>query len=184
MNLPSPLILQHETDPACALSILRSCRFVAGPILGDAGLNAFIVGHPRGNYRAEQAARRGAILEFEWSGPVSTQDFGLYANQDVCYDQHPHRAFVFVGSSQHLRLVGLKLKSQDGWTGYVNRPELTVSTLWTWLQSRGENWVNKQAEMIAQEVEQALAQRPAVRIVLPQNSAYNHLVRQRYPNIE
>lgn len=171
MNLPSPLILQHETNPACALNILRTRRFVAGPILGDAGLNAFIVGHPRGKYREEQAERRGAILEFEWSGPVSTQDYGVYPNLDVCYDQH-------------LRLVGLKLKSKDGWAGYVHRPKLTVSTIWPWLQSRQKNWVTKQAKMIAQEVEHTLAQKPAVRIVLPQNSPYHHFVRKRYPNIE
>ena len=184
MNLPSPLILQHETNPACALNILRTRRFVAGPILGDAGLNAFIVGHPRGKYREEQAERRGAILEFEWSGPVSTQDYGVYPNLDVCYDQHPHRAFIFVGTSQHLRLVGLKLKSKDGWAGYVHRPKLTVSTIWPWLQSQQKNWVTKQAEMIAQEVEHILAQNPAVRIVLPHNSPYHHFVRKRYPNIE
>lgn len=184
MNLPSPLILQHETHPSSALNILRTRRFIAGPILGDAGLNAFIVGHPRGNYRGEQAERRGAILEFEWSGPVSTQDYGVYPDLDVCYDQHPHRAFVFVGTTQHLRLVGLKVKSENGWADYVHRPELTVSTIWPWLQSRRKNWVMEQAEMIAQEVEQTLAQKPAVRIVLPNSSPYHHLVRKRYPNIE
>ena len=42
----------------------------------------------------------------------------------------------------------------------------------------------EQAEMIAQEVEQTLAQKPAVRIVLPNSSPYHHLVRKRYPNIE
>ena len=65
------VILQHETDTTTALEIMRTRRFIAGPILGDAGLNACIVGHHRGKYHADQAGRRGAILEFEWSGPVS-----------------------------------------------------------------------------------------------------------------
>lgn len=183
-TLSSPLLLQHETHPAIALKVLRTRRFVAGPILGDAGLNAFIVVHPRGNYRGEQAAQRGAILEFEWSGPVSAEDYGVYPDLDVCYDQHPHRAFVFVGTTQHLRLVGLKLKSSDGWAEYVRRPVLSLSTFWPWLQSRRGGWVKKQAQLIAEEVERILAERPPVRIVLPRSSPYQHLVRKRYPNIE
>ena len=89
-----------------------------------------------------------------------------------------------MGTTQHLRLVGMKVKSENGWADYVHRPELTVSTIWPWLQSRRKNWVMEQAEMIAQEVEQTLAQKPAVRIVLPNSSPYHHLVRKRYPNIE
>ena len=184
MSLPSPLILQHETHPATALAILRSRRFIAGPILGDAGLNAYIVGHPRGNYHPDQAERRGAILEFEWSGPVSAEEYSAYPDRDVCYDQHPHRAFVFVGNTQHLRLVGLKLKSQVQWADYVRRPELTLSTIWPWVQSRRQTWVQEQAGMIDAEVKHVLAQKPLVRIVLPRSAPYLAYVRKRYPDIE
>ena len=51
------VILQHETDTTTALEIMRTRRFIAGPILGDAGLNACIVGHHRGKYHADRTSR-------------------------------------------------------------------------------------------------------------------------------
>lgn len=176
------MILQHETDPATALEILRTRRFIAGPILGDAGLNACIVNHQGGDYYPNQAERRGAILDFEWSGPVSTEVYSLMPDRNVCYDQHPHRAFIFVGTTQHLRLVGLTPK--EGWADFVQRPDLTLSTVREWCLSRRKTWAKKQAEAIIAEIKQVVAQKPAVRIVLPNSAPYLSLVDQRFPNIK
>lgn len=176
------MILQHETDPATALVILRTRRFMAGPILGDAGLNACIVNHRSGRYAPDQAERRGAILEFEWSGPVSTKPYSLIPDRNVCYDQHPHRAFIFVGTTQHLRLIGLTAK--EGWTDFVQRPEFSLTSLGAWCLSRRAGWAKRQAELIATEVKHALVRRPHVQIVLPSTAPYLSLVRQHYPDIE
>ena len=178
------VILLHETHPAIALRILRSRRIVAGPIVGDAGLNAFIVGHPAGDYNPDQAVRRGAILEFEWDGPVSTEKYSGYPDRNVCYDQHPHRAFVFVGTTQHLRLVGLSLEVADGWASYVRRPELTLKTVKEWFRSRRESWLAEQVAMIDSEVAQILSERPSVSIVLPRSAPYLGYIRKRFPDIE
>jgi hypothetical protein len=37
-----PIKLTHETAPYIARSIVESGSFIAGPILGDAGMNAYI----------------------------------------------------------------------------------------------------------------------------------------------
>lgn len=176
------MILQHETDPATALEILRTRRFIAGPILGDAGLNACIVNHQRGDYYPNQAERRGAILDFEWSGPVSTEVYSSMPDRNVCYDQHPHRAFIFAGTTRHLRLVGLAPKDQ--WTDFVQHPELTLSNLWAWCLSRRKMWAKEQADAIIAEIKQVVALKPVVRIVLPNSAPYLSLVHQRFPDIK
>ncbi len=176
------VILRHETDPTTALEIMRTRRFIAGPILGDAGLNACFINHPDGAYHPNQAERRGAILEFEWSGPVSSENYVSYPDRNVCYDQHPHRAFIFVGTTQHLRLVGLKPK--EGWISFVQRPDFSLSAIGTWCRSRRAGWMTKQAGLIAAEVNSTLADKPPVTIVLPSSAPYLQLVRQRFPDIE
>ena len=178
------VILRHETHPAIALRILRTRRFVAGPILGDAGLNACIVGHPAGGYNPDQAVGRGAILEFEWNGPISTERYSAYPEPNVCYDQHPHRAFVFVGTTHHLRLVGLSLDNTDEWASHVRRPKLTLNTMMEWLRSRQESWVAEQVASINSEVEQILSTRPSVSIVLPRYAPYLSDIRKLFPDIE
>ena len=155
---------------------------MAGPILGDAGLNACIVNHRGGQYAPDQAERRGAILEFEWSGPVSTKPYSLIPDRNVCYDQHPHRAFIFVGTTQHLRLIGLTAKG--GWSDFVQRPDLSLTTLGEWCLSRRVGWVKGQADLIATEIKQTLARKPHVRIVLPPTAPYLSLIRQRFPDLE
>ncbi len=176
------VILQHETDTTTALEIMRTRRFIAGPILGDAGLNACIVGHHRGKYHADQAERPGAILESECSGPVSAEPYSFLPERNVCYDQYPHRAFIFVGTTQHLRLVGPT--PLNGWSDCVLLPDLTLRTIGPWCLSQMGAWTKRQACKIADEVKQTLAQKPPVQIVLPRTAPYLPLVRERFPDIE
>lgn len=90
------VILQHEIDTTTApRNHAHETRFIAGPILGDAPSTHGIVGHHRGKYHVDQAERRGAILEFEWSGPVSADAlYSFLPERNVCYDQYPQGIYL------------------------------------------------------------------------------------------
>ena len=130
-----PLTLRHETAPAIALNVARTKRFSAGSILGDSGLNVEIVGHPMGPYHPDQAEHTGAHLILEWSGPIRRSFEPHGYPPDIFFDQHPHRVFVPVGTTCHLRLTGVELDAGTSWQDSVIRPTVSLgSSRRAWLR--------------------------------------------------
>lgn len=180
---PSPLRLLHETSPWVALQVARTGQFKAGPILGDAGLNAVMENHPKGKFNPDQAASCGAIIEFEWSGPITMDKYISRPEIDCLYDQHPHRLFLFVGSSKHLRLVRVDLKHGYGWEAAVVPPTFDRRRIFDWDMWRqwgasrlNKRWVLAQARNIEKEISSLIAKRPFIEIVKPSYAPYLHLL--------
>lgn len=180
---PSPIRLLHETSPWVALEVARTGRFKAGPILGDAGLNAVMYDHPKGNFNPDQAENLGAILEFEWSGPITLESYISRPEIDWLYDQHPHRLFLFLGSSKHLQLVGVNLKRGFGWEDLIMPPvfdfrRILDRGMWRkWLASHDKKrWISQEAKKIEREIKSIVASRPNIKIVPPPHAAYLHLM--------
>ena len=109
------LTIEHETSPAIAAQVARTKRFLAGPILGDSGLNAVIVDDPRGPYHPQQAANCGAVMRFTWCGPVATGYYTAGYPPNQLFDEYPHRAFLPVGTNMNLKLIDIKLVSGSSW---------------------------------------------------------------------
>lgn len=185
--------LLHITSPRTALKTIRSGTFRAGPILGDAGLNAYMEPHPNGSYGSNHHEQDGAILEFEWTGPISTQPYGNYPPMDVLMDQHPHRAFLFVGTGQgiggtpkHLHLVGVTLKQGHSWAEAVNKPQIKLDQPATWLGGAANcfgSWEKKAIAEVSSEVAQRLATPIGMEIVLPPTSPYHGILLAAFPNL-
>lgn len=181
--------LLHETNLFVALDVIKKKKFLAGPILGDAGLNVEIKNHPKG-FNPDQSEGKGAILEFEWTGPTTTDTYEIYPEMDVLYDQHPHRAFLFVGSSKYLRLVNVKLKSGFQWSDTISPPTLVFSeilsaSMWKdWLSSFHTNWISNKENALINEIAKELDAKPLIKIVTPPDSAYKYQLKRDFPNIE
>lgn len=173
-------ILIHETAPGIALLIIKSRIFQAGTIIGDSGVNAEIVGHVAGPYNPDQAAARGAILKFEWLGPVSKQEFENGYPPDVLYDQHPHRAFIPVGSTKYLRLIDVELRIGVSWRDLTYTPERGQPRLLTKWCSWIRQWEEKR---IGREVVRVVNTRPLVMVGFPTFSPYEKNLRNKFPNV-
>ena len=185
--------LLHVTSPRTALKTIRSGKFRAGPILGDAGLNCYIDPHPNGNYGYNHYAQNGAVLEFDWVGPVSSAPYTLHPPMDVPIDQHPHRAFLMVGTGQGitgapncLRLVSVRLMPGRTWAEAEDEPTLDVfnpATWGPWLSKVKGEWKQKKHAQVQMEVAQRLVFPVSVEIVLPRSSSYHHLLLKAFPNL-
>ena len=179
------VILHHETSPRIALQIARTRCIRAGPILGDSGLNVIIPTHANGEYFDGQAQNRGAILIFHWNGPVSRAHFADGYPVDTLYDQHPHRGFVPVGTTNHLKLHGIQLNEGFNWEMAVELPEFrTKGSKITWAFSKCPRWKSSQASLIKKEVERILSGRPTMSVVFPEHCIYKNLLLQKYPNVD
>ncbi|CAG9183950.1 hypothetical protein [Cupriavidus pampae] len=177
--LAAPVSFCHETSPAVALRILRTLQFVAGPILGDAGLSGALPGSTYG----EQAILRGAVLHFEWTGPVSAASSGRHEPY-LLYDERPHRLFVFVGTQRYLQLRGVTLADGLTWADAVAGPARPNGV--AWLNPRAwRDWLfpvqarTRQARMVGEEVARRLAETPTIRIVPPARAPYLGILRAR-----
>ncbi len=180
-----PIILHHETSPRIAVQIARTRCCKAGPILGDSGLNVIIPTNANGGYYAGQAQNRGAILIFNWNGPVSRAHFADGYPVDTLYDQHPHRGFVPVGTTNHLKLVGIQLNKGVTWEMAVDVPEFrTKGRKLAWAFSKCPRWKRSQAALIEKEVEKILRGQPTMSVVFPENCIYKSFLLQRYPNVD
>lgn len=186
---PSPLRLLHETSPSVALKVARSGQFMAGPILGDAGLNAVMANHPKGNFNPGQAENRGATLEFEWSGPITMDNYKSRPEIDYLYDQHPHRLFLFLGSRKHLQLVGVNLKQGYGWEEVIAPPTFNVGRffdrdMWReWLASYNKKrWVFEETKKIEREIKSIVAIKPSIEIAKHPEAPYLRLLEKSARN--
>lgn len=145
-------ILIHYTSLENAISIVRSGVFLtAGG--GDACLNAFVEGRPAS--RGQEFQAEGVALRFDWSGPVRVNN-AFPLETDVLHDDLPWRAVVPVGSTQHLRIVGLDAK-EDAWI------EAVGSAPWYCLTARMKSSYRRdRAEVLKGEIEGRIATRPPV----------------------
>ena len=174
--------LTHETTPYVARSIIETGEFVAGPILGDGGMNACIDGV---SYNPDQAERAGAFLDFEWSGPIESGARGKH-EPNVLYDERPHRAFVFVCTNRHLRLTGVRFREGHSWRNAMRVPsrpagaELLSALAWSeWIQTWSPKWLDKASAALETTMLGKLASKPPVSIVPPKHCPYLFILRER-----
>ncbi|MBN3761328.1 hypothetical protein [Burkholderia sp. Ac-20365] len=168
-NTGSPLVLIHETSPDIALSILRGRKFIAGPILGDAGINCYIEGVD--SYHPDQAASKGAFLTFEWSGPVEASRSISRHEPEVLYDERPHRAFVFTCTKKHLRVTGLSFREGHSFDGLVGQAP--------WYVLNKPRWAEQAHAQIQTEVDRILREKPVISVVPPPDAPYLFILRER-----
>lgn len=175
-------IIEHETSPAIAADVARTKRFLAGPILGDSGMNAIMLGHVAGPYHPDQAIKPGAVMRFAWSGPVTKGSFpgGYPPNQLI--DEHPHRAFLPVGTNVNLKLIEIVLVGGGSWEDAVVEPTFSWATLPSWLASKREGWRQAVAGRLEQELAAIVATQPNITICFPSDCIYRSTVMKTYPN--
>lgn len=183
--MPVPLVVTHETSPRIAVDVVRNRRFVGGPISGDAGLNCFIEGV---EYNPDQASNSGAFITFEWVG--ERQEVGKFEDPaykpNVLYDQRPHRAFIPVGTTDHLRLIDLTFAEDSAWSKLVNAPALPNSQeffsvrAWAkWLAGFRGNWAATEAARVRAELARLVAERPSISIVPHPAAPYRDTFKRR-----
>lgn len=180
------VLLHHETSPSIALAIARSRKCLAGPILGDSGINVEIVGHPKQFLRG-QAAHNGARLIFEWDGPVEHKNPPLGYKPDHLYDEHPHRGIVPVGTTKHLHLVGIDLINDSSWLTTVVKPIFCITNPggWKkWYSSKHPEWEFHAAKEIENEIDDLVRQRPLISVVFPPECIYAGLLKDRFPSVK
>ena len=177
-------ILHHETAPDTALRIARSKRCMAGPILSDSGLNVEIRDHAQGAFNRDQAATKGAVMVFQWDDPICDLSLPHGYPPNILYDQHPHRGFVPVGTTQHLKLIDIKLNTGSSWAMAVTRPAPHASAhLVDWALSWLPGWEAREAQKIGKEVVAIVRQQPNVSVVFPPENEYEVLLRARFANV-
>lgn len=181
------LKIEHETSPAIALAVLRSRRFLAGPILSDSGLNVIFDDQENIGCHSGQAVCTGALMTFNWTGPVSKIYCSSGYPPNVLYDQRPHRGFVPVGTTNFLTLVNIELIGEASWQEAVVRPKFIFGSsprLWVyWLKSHSESWRLNEMKKIQTEIE-ALRRSPvSICISFPPSSIYEMYLRRKFPSI-
>ncbi|MBW5286534.1 hypothetical protein [Burkholderia gladioli] len=174
--------LTHETTPYVARAIIESGEFVAGPILGDGGMNACIEGV---SYHPDQAELAGAFLDFEWTGPIESGARGEH-EPNILYDERPHRAFVFVCTSNYLHLTGVRFRAGLSWRHAVRVPSRPAGTelfslpAWSeWMQTWSPKWLDKASAALETTMLARLSSKPLVSIVPPANCPYLFVLRER-----
>ena len=175
-------IIEHETSPSIAAKVARTKRFLAGPILGDSGMNAVIVGHPAGPYQPEQAAKRGAMMRFSWTGAVSqgSHPSGYPPNQ--LFDQHPHRAFLPVGPNNNLKLIEIELVDGASWEDAVVEPSFSLVSPSSWFSSKRSGAWRVAVERLEEEMAGIVAKQPDITICFPPICIYQSHLMTAYPN--
>lgn len=166
----APLVLLHETSPDRALLIARSLIFVADAMPDDAGLNCFIENSHDGCYFPGQARFTGALMRFHWTGPKTSEPSTLDHECDVLFDHYPHRAIVFAGPTQHLRLISVELRTGYSFEGCTIKPSvpwrspLNFRAWLYWAQGLSANWEKQQGEVIKREMDSIVSQQPPIHI--------------------
>ncbi|HDR9511708.1 hypothetical protein C5615_35900 [Burkholderia cepacia] len=175
--------LTHETTPYIARTIVESGTFVAGPILGDGGMNACIEGVA---YNPDQAELTGAFVDFEWTGPIESGPARAGHEPNVLYDEQPHRAFVFVCTSKHLHVTGVRFRTGLSWRNAVRVPsrpagaELFSLPAWSeWIQTWSPKWLDKASIALETTMLAKLSSKPSVSIVPPKHCPYLFILRER-----
>ena len=184
-NKHEPLRIYHETSPWIAIHIARTQQFMGGAISGDAGLNCYIEGSLPDLNIFSQAEQKGALMTFEWSGPVSTEPYGVFGEPDTLYDQRPHRGFIPVDSTKHLKLVGIELLRGGMFSDLIERPpvprgfSLFKLSAWAeWLASKQEGWLDAESKRLELQVSMLAASRPSISVVPPVRAPYLHLLEE------
>lgn len=175
-------IIEHETCPAIAVKVARTMRFRAGTILGDSGMNAVIVGHQAGPYLADQAAYRGAMMRFEWTGPISQGSFNFGYPPNVLIDQHPHRAILPVGTNINLKLIEIELVNDASWEDAVVEPSFSLANPSSWLSSTRSGSRRVAVERLEEEMAGIVGKRPNITICFPPICSYQCDLMKAYPN--
>lgn len=118
-------------------------------------------------------------MEFEWSGITSTEDYGSSPQVDVLYDQHPHRAFIYVLTTKNLKLSSITLRNDFDYSLLISHPrhpkwlDIFCFEKWkVWLESKKSGWRNEQGELVKNEVNMILNSKPSIQIIPPENCAY------------
>jgi len=150
--------IDHETSPAIALSIIRAQAFYGGELHDDDGLNAI----PNGVFGLDveifQARHTGVKLIFDWSGPIISTGLPLDFQPDNIYDLLPHRYFVPHGTTKHLKLVHVHLRTGYSWEeAYSPKPALPGFSLspkkWTdWIKAQNIDWEQTQLKTIQDKI--------------------------------
>ena len=180
-----PLRIYHETSPWIAIHIARTQQFMGGAISGDAGLNCYIEGSLPDLGTHSQAEQRGALITFEWSGPVSTERYGIFGEPDTLYDQRPHRGFIPIDSTRHLTLVDIELLYGGTFADLIERPifprgsSLLKLSAWAdWLASKREGWLYAEAKRLQVQVAVLAASRPSISVIPPTRAPYLRLLEE------
>ncbi|MBD8051104.1 hypothetical protein [Limnohabitans radicicola] len=159
--------IEHETSPAIAAEVARVKRFLAGPIKGDSGMNAFIVGHVAGPYCPDQAANCGAVMRFEWTGPVIQGSIFNGYSPNQLFDEHPHRAFIPAGTNSNLKLIEIVLVRGCSWEDAIVDPSFSLANLCSWLSSKRAGWRQAVAERLEEEMAAIVATQPNISVCVP-----------------
>ena len=149
--------IEHETSPEIAWKILCSGVFLCSQNPGDEGLNA--VGFGGSGYfdTLTQARETGALLELEWSGPElpGRPEAPVI---DTLYNEKPHRIFIPVGTTRHLMLTNIRLRTNRTWDEAVTKPTfphlvvMQPCSLHSWVQSLAPDWKERQVAQIKERV--------------------------------
>jgi len=176
-KLITPLSFVHETSPLAALKILCSRKFVIAGMYRDAVLN----GELPGETLTGQAAATGAILTFDWSGPINDQRPDFYKS-NILYDERPNRVHVFFGTDRYLRLRGIELGEGVTWREALEPTTRPTGAAWLdrqawcdWLQP--EKSVERRALALEKEVPRLVAEQPSITVVVPDDFPMNLLRR-------
>lgn len=180
--------LIHETSLGIALDIIRTRCFLGGEIMHDGGVNAEIVNHSKKGIVKGQAKMTGALIKFEWRGPIRVTSSENFYDPDILYDQHQgdlSRCFVPIGS-QHLYLIGLELIGDSSWCSMIPSPkfELINPNGWArWLRSKRPQWLNHEASNLEKEITDIIKKHDRIKITFPPHCSYEYILREKYPNI-
>jgi len=180
-----PLRIYHETSPWIAIHVARTGQFMGGAISGDAGLNCYIEGSLPDLSLYSQAEQKGALITFEWSGPVSTERYGVFGEPDTLYDQRPHRGFIPVDSTKHLKLVGIDLLHGGVFADLIERPafprgsSLFKLSAWAeWIASKREGWLYAESNRLQVQAAVLAASRPSISVIPPTRAPYLRLLEE------
>lgn len=169
--LAAPVIFLHETSVKAAVKILRTRIFVCDASRNDGGLN----GELPDRTVSQQGAEDGAVLTFEWAGPIvqvlKLADNPAYA-PNILYEERPYRVFVPGGTTRHLRLTKLALQENGNWAEALADPPrptarqiLDPGAWYDWCKPAA--WRAARLAELQNEIEAVEHTRPAMRVVRP-----------------
>ncbi len=147
--------LIHHTSLDRAISIVRTCVYKPAQSAGDEGLNAFVVGKPMN--RGQWIEATGAVLKFDWSGPTRVNNVSPF-EPNVLHENLPWRAFVPVGSTKYLRVIGLEADN-EAWENQIE------TTPWYCLSGKMKAaYRQKHAKILKRKIEDRIATHPSVEV--------------------
>ncbi len=166
MTKAHSVILVHQTSLAIAIQILKTRLYKprqCDPLGGDSGMNVFEKGK-KYNKNQEYAAT-GAYIIFEWTGPVEeTND--LPFKKDYLIRQGSWRSIVPFGTSQHLRMTGIKASSTE-WERFCH-----PAPWWFLIPSVKAAWLRRRAAAERASLCKILAGKPAIGVGVEPSAKY------------